>query len=85
MSCAYQKILKKITDTDKRLKLNKQDISDILNFEMEEKNILNKQDDSIIEEFKLLKDTIVMYNMNNYILAYQPIKIKSNKCLPEDF
>ena len=84
MVCTYQKILKKIADTDKRLKLNKQDISNILDSEMEEKKFLNNQDDNVLEEFKNLKDNIVMNNMANYTLAYQPIKIKIQKCLEQD-
>ncbi|OGI02916.1 MAG: hypothetical protein A2Y25_09895 [Candidatus Melainabacteria bacterium GWF2_37_15] len=89
MSSSYQKILKKIIDTEKRLKPNKQDISALMDYEINERNALlyqnEGQNEDIIEEYKNLKDNISAASMNNVHLAYQPIKVKPRRWSHQDF
>jgi len=79
MTNPYHKILKKITDTEKRLKPNKHDISAILDYELNEAHSLTNQDYEIVDEYKTLKDNIASAMSNNFNLAYQPVKIKTRK------
>jgi hypothetical protein len=73
----HQKILKKIIDLEKRLKPNKQDVTELLDYEFDENSWI-KQDIEIIEEYNNLKDNM-MTGMDSYNLAYQPMKIKVRK------
>ncbi len=86
MTSSYQKILKKITDTEKRLKPNQQDISALMDLEIEERNVMiniNKDDD-VVEEYKTLKENISGGMTNRFSLAYQPIKINKRKWSHQD-
>jgi len=84
MSSSYQKILKKITDTEKRLKPNKQDISNLMELENEERKALNINNDDIVEEYRNLKENISGNIGCCYSLAYHPVKITKRKWSHQD-
>ena len=80
MTNSYKKLLKKITNTEKRLKPNRQEISAILDLEIEERNSL--KDNEAIEDYKNLKENI---GMCSFSLAYQPVKVKTQKWQYADY
>ena len=86
MASAYQKILKRIVDTEKRLKPTQHDISAILDFELTESTHYNyNEDNDVVEEYKNLKNNIANGVNNCYNLAYQPVKIKPRRWAKYDY
>lgn len=84
MTSSYRKILQKITDTEKRLKPTKTEISEIMDYELNE-NISHKNtEDDIVEEYKNLKDNITGSFSGNMHLAYNPITLKNRKWSNQD-
>lgn len=84
MTSSYQKILKKITDTEKRLKPNKCDINAIVDYEMTERTALACNEDDVIDEYKILKENICGGFSGSFALAYNPIRIKNRKWSQQD-
>lgn len=83
MASSYHKLLKKITDTEKRLKPGRQEISALMDLEFEEMESCNKE--NIVEEYKNLRENMNGAVMDSYSLAYQPAKIKTKKWAQQNF
>lgn len=79
MRNSYNKFLKKMTNVEKRLKPNNQEISAILDHELEENTGLLQQKEDIVEEYRNLKENMNAVSMDCYSLAYSPVKTKHRK------
>ena len=81
MGNSYRNILKKITNTEKRLRPSKQELNAILDYEIEQQ----EQQNEVIEDYKNFKENIAELAMDNFNLAYQPIKIKPKRWAAYDY
>lgn len=75
----YQQILKKISDTEKKLKLSTQESSTVVGFDINKINT-TVNDENIVEEYRDLKENIREISMGNCNLAYQPVQITTRRC-----
>lgn len=73
----YQKLLEKIKETEQTIKADKQNCSDV--DENRSKVFLINSCDDVLEDYKNLKENITENPVKNYNLAYQPIRVKSEK------
>ncbi len=77
MVSTCRKILEKIRDAEEKLKSSKYTILKTTDKCMTKRNLLIKEDNEAIEEFKRLKENITESNQGNYSPAYQPVTVKN--------
>ncbi len=80
MVSSYKKIFEKITKTEKKLRSTENSTSlSILEKYEDKKNLILRQDNEAVEEFRNLKENINTTSVNSYSLAYQPVTVKNQK------